>query len=300
MSQLNKECVSCHLIGFNPYSKKEFISQINKNKFNIIDLDIINNNILKEDILDKLFKQYEKLKENKNDKYKEVEKKMNLYWQNNFIDNVENNIKKNKINILIGLNSYRNKKINIDCTNKFIIKSNDDIKNIIKYNLENHSQEIINGDFPLEFINYDFLTKKRETMEITYKKNGYIEKTFDEMNSIIKLIDKNNNTNIWISLKEPYNIGSFIHPKDKLFGYNDINIALLESCNISNHKNINDIDNSLFKKLKTRRFVYLVESNTFIPENNDNKFFSQVPVKILQKQKIDNVYNHLKKDSITN
>ena len=49
------------------------------------------------------------------------------------------------------------------------------------------------------------------------------------------------------------------------------------------------------KKLKTRRFLYLVETKTFIPHENGNnqKFFSQLPVKILAKERIDNVYDYL-------
>jgi len=40
--------LSCHLIGFNPFSKKEFIEKINNKMFNVIDLDIINQDIIKD------------------------------------------------------------------------------------------------------------------------------------------------------------------------------------------------------------------------------------------------------------
>jgi len=49
------------------------------------------------------------------------------------------------------------------------------------------------------------------------------------------------------------------------------------------------------KKLNAKRFLYLVDPNTFIPHENGNnqKFFSQLPVKILAKEKIDNVKDYL-------
>lgn len=302
--------VSCHLIGLNPYTKQKLLDNIDSKKINIIDLDIINQNILQNQHLDKLYLQFQKLKIDKNDKYKEVDKKMSLFWEKNFISDIENKISEKKINILIGQNNHYkslNKRVNIDCANKFIVKSNIDneVKSWIKYNLDNYKEEIINGNFPLEYINYDFLTKKRIAIENTYKKIGYMEKTFDEINTIINFIAKPKNTEkIWISMKEPYNIGSYIHPKlnneNKINGYTDPNTALLTSLKISNIQISKPFEQIIknsqnIKKLQTRRFLYLVDIKTFIPNQNSDKniFFSQVPVKVLSKEKIDNVYNFL-------
>ena len=177
----NFKCMSCHLIGFNPYSKKEFIHQLNNKIFNVIDLDLINQEIVKDPYLDKMYKQYQKLKEDKNDKFKEVDKKMSQFWEKNFMDKVDSQVNEKRMNILIGQNNHYkslNKRVNIDCTNKFIVKSNvdDEVKAWIKYNLETYKEDIINGNFPLEYINYDYLYKKRQNIETTYKKIGYIEK----------------------------------------------------------------------------------------------------------------------------
>ena len=51
---------------------------------------------------------------------------------------------------------------------------------------------------------------------------------------------------------------------------------------------LKELKPSGIKKLKTRRFLYLVDSKTFIPHENGNnfRFFSQLPVKILAKEKI--------------
>ena len=145
-------------------------------------------------------------------------------------------------------------------------------------------------------------------METIYKKIGYIEKTIDQVKTIFGLIEnKKENDELWISLKEPYNIGSLIHPvsNNKISAYTDANVAILSSINFDEKQikrrfngseiTLKEINPQGMNKLKTRRFLYLVEPSTFIPHENGNnlKFFSQLPVKILKKEKIDNVYNYL-------
>ena len=313
MSNNESKCLSCHIIGFNPYSKKTFVDKLNAKIFNVIDLDVINQEILKKPELDKMYQQYQKLKDDKNDKFKEVDKKMSLFWEQNFKDTIDSKVNQKKINILVGQNNHYkslSKRINIDCTNKFIIKSNidEEVKSWIKYNLETYKNQIIEGNFPLDYINYSFLHKKRQIIESTYSKIGYIEKTIDQLNTIVNLIEnstKKDGNEMWISMKEPYNVNSLIHPKlnNKVIAFSDPNVALLNSINFVDgevKKNYNGSEISLkelkpsgVKKLKTRRFLYLVETKTFIPHENGNnqKFFSQLPVKILAKEKIDNVHD---------
>ncbi len=316
----NSKCLSCHIIGLNPYTKKEFSDGLNNKIFNIIDLDIINQEILRNPNLDKLYRQYQKLKEDKNDKFKEVDKKMSQFWEKNFIEVIESKVNEDKMNILIGQNNHYKslaRRVNIECTNKFIIKSDvdEEVKAWIRYNLETYKNEIISGNFPLDYINYEYLHKKRENIETTYKKIGYIEKTLEQLKTITNLIEnstKNNGAEMWISLKEPYNVGSLIHPKSKdttniaskLIAYSDPNVALLGSINFNNDEvkrnyngneiTIKELKAEGMKKLKTRRFLYLVDSKTFMPHENGNnhKFFSQLPVKILAKEKINNLYEY--------
>lgn len=298
--------ISCHLIGLNPYNKKELVDTIPKTIFNVIDLDTINMEILKTPEIDKMYKQYTKLKEDKNDKFKEVDKKMSTYWENNFIDMIQDQVKPKKINILIGQNNHYKslaKRVPIECTNKFIIKSSDDdIKAFIKYNLETYQEDIINGSYPLEYIDYKQLQKKRNILDTTYKKIGYIEKTTEQVKMMLDLLEKTRDTKgseLWISMKEPYNVNSLIHPKNNnmITAYNDPTNAILSSMNInSNIDELQTLKISNPKKLKTRRFVYMVDSKSFISEDN-NKFFSQIPVKILAKQKIDSVYDFLINDT---
>ena len=300
---------SCHIVGLNPYTKKELYEKLNDKNFNktfnIIDLDSVNQEILKKDDMDRMYRQYMKLKLDKNDKYKEVEKKMSNYWESNFVSLIESKINTKKSNIFIGQNNHyksSTKKVPIECNNKFIINSqlgnnfDDEIKKLIQYNLETYKDDIISGNFPLEYIDYAYLHKKRINLDSSYKKSGYIEKTFEQLLLLFSLIEvsKTKNSEIWISMKEPYNIGSLIHPTDKVLkGYSDPNVALLESTSTSYIKTGDDIMLRDTKNMKTKRFLYLVEASTFIPDEDTHEIFiSQLPVKIISKTKIDNVYEH--------
>jgi cellulose biosynthesis protein BcsQ len=115
-------------------------------------------------------------------------------------------------------------------------------------------------------------------------------------------------------LKDPYNLGSKIHPKknDKILAYIDPNLALLGSFNFDKEelsKNYNgkeikikELKAQALDKLKTRRFLYLVDKNSFIPHEKgaNQKFFSQNPVTILQKEKINSVYDYILPSTVNN
>ena len=306
-------CLTCHIVGFNPHSKNEFINSMNKKVFNPIDLDEINQQILLDKNMDTMFKSYQKMKESKNDKYKEMNKKMSLYWENTFLELLGEKIKLNKKNILIGQNNHYknlNKKINLNTQNKFFIKNSDDeIKNLIKYNLDTFRDSIIEGKFPIQNIDFDYLSKKRDSVMNAFTKVGYLEKDYQQIQTILNLIESNTEDlpGLWIALKDPYNLGSKIHPKknDKLLGYSDARMALFDSFNFEKNelkKNFNgkeikikELKPQTLEKLKSKRFLYLVDKNSFTPHEKgaNQKFFSQNPVTILQKEKINDVYKYL-------
>ena len=107
MERLNENKIICHIVGLNPSDKrkiKELCSRIKK--FNFIDLDEINNNILNSDEMNKMYKSYTRLKKNKNDKYKDIDKKMTKYWEDNMIKEVYDLIPGKKKSILVGKNHH--------------------------------------------------------------------------------------------------------------------------------------------------------------------------------------------------
>jgi hypothetical protein len=260
-----------------------------------------------------MFKSYQKMKDSKNDKFKELDKKMTNYWENKYLELLGEKVKLDKKNILIGKNThfkFLSKRINLNTINKFYIKnSEDEVRKLIKYNLEIYKDDIINGIFPIEYLDYNYLSKKKDTSINFYKKAGYLEKDYEQIKTIIKLLEEKNAniTGLWIALKDPYNLGSKIHPKknDKILAYIDPNLALLGSFNFDKEelsKNYNgkeikikELKAQALDKLKTKRFLYLVDKNSFIPHEKgaNQKFFSQNPVIILQKEKINSVYDYI-------
>jgi len=316
MSILHQEeynCLTCHIVGLNPLIKKELIEELNKKVFNPIDLDEINQQIINDNEMNKMYTQYQKFKDTKNDKFKELEKKMTFYWENKFLELLNEKVKIDKKNILIGQSNhykYLNRKINLNTPNKFIIQSTEnDIKKLIEYNLETYKEDIINGKFPLEYLDLNFLSKKKDTLSQTYLKFGYLEKDYKQLKTILNLLETKiiDIPGLWMAMKEPYNIGSKIHPKknDKLLSYIDPTMALLGAFNFEKDelsKNYNgkeikikELKPDALNKLNSGRFLYLVGKETFIPHEKgaNKKFFSQNPVTILQKEKISNVYNYL-------
>ena len=314
---MNLNCLTCHIVGLHPLAKKELVENLNKKVFNPIDLDDINNEIIANKEMDTMFKQYQHFKDIKNDRFKEVDRKMTGFWENKFLELLNEKVKIDKKNILIGQsNHYKNinKKINLNTPNKFYIKCDDnDIKKLIEYNLTTYHDDIINGKYPLEYLDGDFLLKKKELINQSYNKFGYLEKDYGQMKTILNLLETKiiDIPGLWIALKESYNIGSKIHPKknDKLLSYVDSTMALLGSINFEKDEvsknytgkeiKLKELKPDSLNKLKTKRFLYLVGKETFIPHEKgaNKKFFSQTPIIILQKEKISNVYDYLVKNT---
>ncbi len=311
--------IICHIVGITNLIKKEFIDKTQSMHYNIIDLDEISNAVLNNSSMQQMYKQYQHFRDNKNDKYKEIDRKMSTYWETTMIETIYNNIKKDSKNIVIGYSHhYRNinKRINLPQKtpfSKFIIKiSKHDIKNIIKYNLEKYKNDIINGSYPLENIDYDYIFNNRLKIDSIYEKNGYLPKTLDLLYKILDLSTKPIDTeNLWISTKEPYNVGSKIYPSknktgSKLFAFTDKLMALLSSFHFNDdelEKTFEIIDNintvkvkpkkaGVLERMNEKRYLLMVEKTTFVPHEKGNniKFFSQEPVNILEIIKINNVY----------
>ena len=305
--------ILCHIVGINKNKIQDFVDRVSIN-YNVIDLDKINQIILSDDKIIQLYKQYVSFKNLKNDKYKDVDKKMNIFWEKNMISLIEGELSNKKQNIIIGYNNhYRNinKKINIDTSNKFMISHvKQDTKDIIKYNIEKYKDDIINGIYPVENINYDYLIETRKKMEALYIKNNYMIKSLESIYSILELNNTTiNDEGLWVASKQPYNMKSKIYPikNDKIYGFTNKSMALLNSFKLDKtmlengkpiiYKNNTiklDIKNNIIlDQLKEKRYIYYVDKSTFVPHEKGNniKYFSQSPVTILEVEKINNVYD---------
>ena len=300
-----------HLVVLDPNTKKKLIDIIKK-KYTLIDLDKINEQILNSDNFQRNYKKYLNFKDKKNDNFKEIDKKLTNIWENDFREMVTQNLPEKKKVVLIGMSHhYRlmSKKIEFD-TNKFIVTGNikHTAKGIVKNNLDENYNLIISGAYLLENIDYHVIKKKLRLIIDSYIKSNYSEKTEEEIYNIINLSNEKIKSNgLWISMKDDYKLGSTIHPtKDYIYSFIDPIYAIIDSINFNgelekefkNDKVSIRVKNmkKYKKKLGTKRYLYLVDKNNFIPSEKGNKlkYFSQSPAKILDKEELKNVYNKFK------
>ena len=317
--------ILCHIVGVNEEIKKYLKNNI-KNKKNIIlkDLEEFTTDIIDDENMNNFFNKYEYYnsqiknengKTNKNmvKKAKEIEKTMADFWKTKFEFMIENFSDKNnnKKIIFIGQNIYfKNKKVKVKIESKckFFIKVNllNNAKNIITYNLNNYKDDIINGDFPLEFLDIDFLVKKRTIMQDTYEKFGYILKS---IKNIIKFIYINiDNDKFFTRIDKLYygsleNLKGKILPIDKgrIISYpfewlsiinipKDANKNFIKG-NFNNKPFIREIKKNGLKALDIPGYLYEVNKNTFAYHENGKKlkFISQNPIKFTNKLEIENI-----------
>ena len=316
---MEKNKIICHIVGADTNDKKiiyEFCKKSKKHEF--IDLDKLNEEILKSEDMEKLFKQYNRFKKSNNDKFKETFKNMTKFWEESLVIKVSNLISSKRKAILVGKNHhfrFVSKKIDFNVSNKFILEKDTKniTKNIIRSNIERNINNIVNGAYPLENLDYNKQHNKLINFEKNYLKSGYSKIKLDELIEILKYHQKNKieGKGLWLSLNEEYNIVSLIHPnKSKIYGFTDPVLSLLESFNFANKDSIYEmnqkgrkeivktinIDPSKVDLLKKSRYIYYVSKENFIPfsKNNNLKYNTQNSVTILDKEKIDNVYKKLK------
>ena len=245
-------------------------------------------------------------------KSKDIEKKMCNYWRENFYSKLGKLVDNNKSKvILLGLsNFFKNNRINIKIeTNlKFFVKVNliKNAKNIVENNLDNHRKEIIDGLFPLDYLNIDFLIKKREDLLNIYTKLGYEEKM---INNIIKII-KNNYDNY---IDKDLYFGS-VDKYNKLIKNKTINaftapwLAVLSSINNKHLKGgfkkgvgfVRESKKGEIENLNRECYLYKVDKKNFYisQDGMGMKFISNKNVKIEENYYIENILNYFKDNDV--
>jgi hypothetical protein len=234
---------------------------------------------------------------------------MNLYWKFNF-DNAINNLisKIDKLIIFIGYNTYfKNHKIfvNINTNHKYIKKVNliDHAKNVVSTNLKEYYEDIINGVFPLEYLNHQMIIKKRNNLVIQYQKMEY---QLDTINNIINAIEIAYNTDIpnmlYFASKENFN-KKIMLKQNKIIAYEDQWIALISALSNNNISKGYSSSGQPYVKcnpsiLNIPIYLYLItDTKSFSPIPSKNKLYkyqSAKQITIDKKIFIDNIYDKLK------
>lgn len=194
--------IFAHIAGLNEEGRNILYNQAKT--YAIIDLDEFTDKIVSDKNMSSLYDKCEYHLEKSKDlnisklqqkqeteKYKDLERKMNAYWKTRMEKYLDTAVQLNSLpTIVIGYSSYfKNSKvtININTPLKFFQKVDliQHAQYLIEMNLDNYREEIIEGVFPLEFLNHETIIKKRESLIQQYKKNGY---QLDTINNILNSI----------------------------------------------------------------------------------------------------------------
>jgi len=314
--------IFAHIAGVNIESKELIKKSFSKKIFEIIDLDIITEKIINDKNMLYLYNRDDfyknKLKDQNlsklnikqiNNVIKKIDQKMNLYWKANF-DNAINNLisKIDKLIIVIGYNTYfKNHKIyvNINTNHKYIKKVNliDHAKNVVSTNLKEYYEDIINGDFPLEYLNHQMIIKKRNNLVIQYQKMEY---QLDTINNIINAIEIAYNTDIpnmlYFASKENFN-KKIMLKQNKIIAYEDQWIALISALANNNISKGYSSSGQPYIKcnpsiLNIPIYLYLItDTKSFSPIPTKNKLYkyqSAKQITIDKKVLINNIHDKLK------
>ena len=315
--------IFCHIVGLNDELKQKIITILNSKDFNleIIDLDIITQKIINDKYMNLMYNKYEALFEKSKqkgsdksitEKYKDIEKKMNQYWKNKFeiiLKRECNKVKENNI-LLLGLNvHFKNNRIylKIDTKLKFFARLNlvDNAKKIIESNLDNHRDEIIAGTFPLQYLDSDFLIKKRQSLQNTYNKLKYESKSITSIISIlINNINKVTLPSLYISAYEKFD--KKIKNENRLIAYSIPWLAIIslekgfKKGFRKNNAYIKENDKDSFNTLNKECYLYEVNNNNFyFHENGHNiKFASLDDIQITNTYYIEDIFNYMKNNGI--
>jgi hypothetical protein len=199
--------IIAHIVGLPNSIKDKFMQDFKsfsnpENKsISIIDLDIVTMQIIKDKNIILLYNKLDEINESKNKQtnkrnatklIKEIEQKINEFWKTKIDNYIIKEINKNKNIICLGLSTYfKNHKIGIKIItpNKLFIKTNifENARTVIADNLDANRNEIIQGTFDLNYLDINFLVRKREDLQNTYEKMGYQLKSYNDICKIVQL-----------------------------------------------------------------------------------------------------------------
>lgn len=321
--------VLCHIVGMNSDKRDEFVDSLydRYEKINIIDLDELTLKIRNGNVMDNLQYKYDSYKKrNRREEQKIIEKKIYKYWKTILQDKIDKAIEKNKNKkiIFIGLSTYpknHNITVNVHTDNKFFIKinTNTNAKKIIEYNLDNYRKHIINGQFPVKFLDLEYLISKRDQVRNIYtNKFNYLLKTFNVVNNFIKrYMDQferiANIPKLYVGSQEK--LENIITPEDmrknKIIAYTEdwlAYVSMIPNINskikkgfINNKKPfIEEKKKNAFDSLHTKGYVYQVDKSSFRfhQKGKDFKLVSDEPVKIIKRTYLANIYKKISKKKI--
>lgn len=303
-----------HIVGLNNEFKNDFISKLQSidPNYNIIDVDDLTQKITNDKKIACLYDNYDKFKNDKV-KSKSIANDINNEWARELQSKLNKLLSStDKNSILIGLttsviNTGSTKiYISLPTNYKFIIEIDtiENAKHIIRNNLKDYKHEIINGKFPLEYLDLNFLIKRREHLNQIYTKNLYIPKKMDDVLKFFKEHVPNLDN---IKAKKLYYVSDkefikYITTKN-LNLYNDDIVSIINFFKSANFEY--DRENKILKEL-SKDSIKELDKDCYIYEFTDlNDIFfdgenykNNKKIKINKSTYIENVYQLFEKYGI--
>lgn len=323
-----------HIAGLSEPLKLKLINSFFDSNYTFLDLDKLTEKILNDKNMNLLIQKYEYYCEKSKSqgvtklqakqyvvKSKDIERKMSFYWKNKmnfYILDTINSTSPNKKIILLGYcNFFKNIRIfiNIQTNTKIfysIASDPDFIKDIVRTNLDNSRESIINGTYNLDMINPCILTKKREITSGLYVKNGYIMKTWDQIIKLLSLSLQNYSIPpvLYFASKTDYNKKISL---GKIIAYSDDWIAIVAGFKtkslVKGYESddpdkpfVQEVEKGGLNSLNDSLYLYAITNTiSFTPVITKNyiyKYETNKPVQIHEKIQIPNVGQKLKQIGI--
>jgi len=296
-----------HIAGITDLYKTDLINKLKKlNLYVIFDLDEETEKIYKIKEIQNKIKELEKVKLVKK---KKMEGEISLSWKDKLEEYIKKVIENNKsahaiifIGNTLNIKHIKNKVI-IPANNKFFLKVNlkENAQEIIKFNLKKYHDDNVNGVFPLDYINLEYLINSRELLQKGYQKLNYNIITLDKIEHYFEHGIYNKKPDIlYVVLNEEYT--KEITSKKKVYGFNEDWIALssiatgIDRGYQDGIAFIKERIKGSFKKLHQNAYIYVVPSTNFLSIDNNSKFYQEPnrKIKIIKSLKVEDVLNKLK------
>jgi len=299
-----------HIAGITELYKNDLIEKLKKLKiFVICDLDIETEKIYKNKEIQSKIKELDKVTVAKK---KKLEGEISSIWKDKLDDYVNKTIKENQNSyalIFIGntINIKQMKcKVIIKADNKFFLKVNlkENAQEIIKFNLKKYHDDIVNGEFPLDYIKLEYLINNRENLQNSYQKLNY---NIGPMEKIYNFFENGINEKkpdiLYVVLPDEYT--KDILCKKKVYGFTEDWIALssvvtgIERGYADGMPYVKEKTKGSFKKLHIPCYIYVVPSINFLSDSN-TKFHQNAnkKIKIIKSLHIEDIYEKLKEMKI--
>jgi hypothetical protein len=294
-----------HIVGINTFIKQLMIDKFKEMNFEIYDLDEITKDIMFN--------------------YKRDD--IGVYWKKRLTEAINNfiNNNQNKNLIILGLSSFvvdHRYKVNIPTNNKFFYSIPHDVcsSQLITYNIDTYRNDIIDGKFPIKYLDHDKLMLQRKNLQEEYTDMEYKLKTpvmlANFFNNLLNINDNNkisrnnNNNTVYLAFIKRFEDKipqSYIGSKPVIIAYKDkwmaiasilpkssIKRGMLENKSNKKEPYLKELHINAFAEL--RKPCYIYELNGF--KKIDQYRFEISNTKFINREYVSNMYDELVRDGV--